>query len=186
MPAQPRIIPPPPKGAFWVFAYGSLMWNPGFEYTACREARLYGYRRSLCILSYNYRGSREFPGLVFGLDAGGSCIGRVYRVDKSRRRETYDYLMKREMIQRVYKPSWLAVRTATGPVTALSFVADRRHQQYTPDMSERQLIDRIKRARGRRGSNVDYVVNTCRHLEALGVCSEKLARILDAVTSQDA
>lgn len=180
-PSESRIVPRPPKGAFWVFAYGSLMWNPGFEYTVRREARLFGYRRALCILSYVYRGSPEFPGLVFGLDAGGSCVGRVYRVDASRGLATYDYLMKREMVKDAYKPTWLPVRTRAGPVTALCFVANRRHPQYASGMGERQLIERIRRARGRRGSNADYVVNTCRHLEELGVCSDALARIRNAV-----
>lgn len=171
----------PPPGPFWVFAYGSLMWRPGFEYTSCRAARLFGYRRRLCILSHNYRGTPDRPGLVFGLDAGGSCVGRVYRVGRSRSRESFDYLMEREMVQGVYRPSWLQVNTPSERVTALCFVADRRHAQYAPDLSEGEIIDCIRRARGRNGSNVDYVVNTCRHLEELGIRCPELARIRDGV-----
>lgn len=181
MAANANLVPPPPEDAFWVFAYGSLMWNPGFEYSASRSARLFGYRRTLCILSYIYRGSRRRPGLVFGLDAGGSCSGRVFRVSRSRRLETYDYLMEREMTQGVYRPSWLQVNTPAGRVTALCFVADRGHEQYVPALSEQQIVDRIRRARGRSGSNIDYVVNTCGHLEDLGIRSRTLARIRDAL-----
>lgn len=177
-------IPEPPQEAFWVFGYGSLMWAPGFEYTCRRQARLYGYRRALCVLSCVYRGTAELPGLVFGLDAGGSCIGRVFRVDKPRRLAVYDYLMEREMIQGVYQPLWLPVNTADGRVTALCFVVDRRHEQYAPHLTEREIIDRIRRARGRRGSNIDYVVNTCGHLEELGLCSRELTRIRDALTGE--
>lgn len=181
MTANAHLIPEPPNDAFWVFAYGSLMWNPGFEYSTSLGARLFGYRRTLCILSYVYRGSRNCPGLVFGLDAGGSCMGRVFRINKSRRLETYDYLMEREMIQGVYRPRWLQVNTSSGRVTALCFVADRGHEQYVPALSEHQIVDRIKGARGKGGSNVDYIVNTCGHLEELGIHSRKLARIRDAL-----
>lgn len=174
-------IPEPPKDAYWVFGYGSLMWAPGFEYSNRRPARLYGYRRALCVSSCVYRGTKDFPGLVFGLDAGGSCVGRVFRVDKPERLRVYDYLMKREMIRGVYRPLWLPVDTPGGRVTALCFVVDRNHEQYTPDLTECQVIDRIRRARGERGSNVEYVINTCGHLEELGIRSKELARIRDAL-----
>jgi len=182
MVANAHLIPDCPDGAFWVFGYGSLMWHPGFDYTDRVEARLYGYRRALCILSYEYRGTREAPGLVFGLDAGGSCVGRAFRVEASRRAQAYDYLMEREMITGVYMPRWLNVHTRSGPVEALCFVADRRHEQYTRALDEQEMARRIRKARGRRGPNLDYIVNTCRHLEELGMCSPELARIRDTAT----
>jgi len=159
----------PPKGSFWVFGYGSLMWRPGFDYTSRRQARLYGYRRALCILSYVYRGTRDQPGLVFGLDKGGSCVGRVFRAGPSTYREAYAYLMEREMIRGVYKPRWLTVVTRSGRVTALCFVVDRRHEQYAPSLPENRVVDMVGHARGRQGSNVEYLLNTCRHLEELDI-----------------
>ena len=127
--ANAHRIPEPPEDAFWVFAYGSLMWAPGFEYSVCRQARLYGYRRALCVSSCVYRGTAEVPGLVFGLDAGGSCVGRAFRVDKPRRLQIYDYLMEREMVRGAYRPMWLPVNTPAGRISALSFVVDRSHEQ---------------------------------------------------------
>jgi len=177
-------IPEPPGDAFWVFGYGSLMWTPGFEHSRHYPARLFGYRRALCILSYVYRGTRERPGLVFGLDAGGSCIGRVFRVERDCRLEAYDYLMKREMISGAYQPRWLPVATPEGRVAALGFVANRRHEQYVPDMSEHEIVEQVRGARGRRGSNIEYVVNTCGHLEELGIRDRHLSRIRDAVATQ--
>ena len=179
--ANAHRIPEPPKDAFWVFAYGSLMWAPGFEYSIRLQARLYGYRRALCVSSCIYRGTTDFPGLVFGLDTGGSCVGRVFRVDKPHRLRTYDYLMEREMIRGAYRPLWLPVGTSEGRVTALCFVVDRNHEQYTPDLNETEMIDRIRRARGKRGSNIEYVVRTCGHLEDLGIRSRELLRIRDAL-----
>jgi cation transport protein ChaC len=173
-----------PKDAFWVFGYGSLMWKPGFEYTSCRQARLYGYRRALCVLSYIYRGSPDYPGLVFGLVTGGSCVGRAFRVAKPRCVATYDYLMQREMIRGVYKPCWLPVRTPAGRVSALCFIADPGHEQYVWGMSEAELVSRIRRARGKGGTNIEYIVNTCHQLRDLGIDAPELARIRDAVAPE--
>lgn len=179
--ANAHRIPEPPAQGYWVFGYGSLMWAPGFEYADMRQARLYGYRRALCLSSWVYRGTMDNPGLVFGLDAGGSCVGRVFRVDASVRLQVYDYLMEREMVRGAYRPLWLPVQTPGGRVTALCFVVDRGHEQYTPHLTEREMIERIRSARGKRGSNVEYVLNTCGHLEALGIRLRELARIRDAL-----
>lgn len=179
--ANAHRIPEPPRGAYWVFAYGSLMWSPGFEYSSRRPGRLFGYRRALCVLSCVYRGTEDRPGLVFGLDAGGSCVGRVFRVARERRLEIYRYLMEREMVRGAYRPLWRPVATPGGRVTALCFVVDRGHEQYAPGLGEAEIIERVRGARGRRGSNVEYVLNTCGHLEELGIRCPELARIRDAL-----
>jgi cation transport regulator ChaC len=54
-----RLVPPPHD--FWVFAYGSLMWNPEFPHQEVRAARLLGYHRAFCVYSHHYRGTRERP-----------------------------------------------------------------------------------------------------------------------------
>jgi cation transport protein ChaC len=64
----------------YVFAYGSLMWDPGFRFTERRRGLLRGYHRAFCIYSHHYRGTPQSPGLVLGLDHGGACRGIVYRV----------------------------------------------------------------------------------------------------------
>lgn len=87
---------------FWVFGYGSLMWNPGFEFMERAEALVYGYRRSLCVRSFVHRGTRDNPGLVLGLDRGGACRGMAFRISPEKWDEVIDYLRARELVTKVY------------------------------------------------------------------------------------
>ena len=98
------------KNDFWVFGYGSLMWRPGFAHVETIRARLYGYRRCMCIYSYVHRGTPEKPGLVLGLDTGGSCLGIAFRVPADMTEEVIAYLREREMSNRVYHEKWLRLR----------------------------------------------------------------------------
>jgi len=86
------------NGHFWVFAYGSLMWRPDFVFVEKRPARLDGYHRSFCIYSTHYRGTAERPGLVLGLDPGGSCQGIAYRVEAALEGPVRAYLDERKSI----------------------------------------------------------------------------------------
>jgi cation transport protein ChaC len=105
-----RLVPPPHD--FWVFAYGSLMWNPEFPHQGVRPARLLGYHRAFCVYSHHYRGTRERPGLVLGLDRGGSCLGRAYKVRAADGAEAAAILDERERRGGVYDPRWVEVRFA--------------------------------------------------------------------------
>ena len=155
------------------------MWRPGFHYVQKELARLYGYRRSLCVWCHEHRGTPTNPGLVFGLDAGGSCSGIAYRVADCEKRNVLQYLYEREMINPVYVPRWLPIRLGQcRKVRALTFTTDRSHAQYAGHLSEEQTALVVQRACGRSGCNVDYLTNTVTRLAELGIRDRFLMRIV--------
>jgi glutathione-specific gamma-glutamylcyclotransferase len=157
-------------GDFWVFGYGSLMWRPGFGHVETRRARLHGFRRALCVLSHVHRGTPDRPGLVLGLDYGGSCVGLAFRVPGELREEVTAYLRERELVTNVYLERTLAVRLENGPaVTALGYVVDRSHPQYAGHLDVEEAVARVSGAVGQSGRNEEYVENTVVHLKALGI-----------------
>jgi cation transport protein ChaC len=167
------------KRDLWVFGYGSLMWRPGFPFAEVRPALLRGYHRALCIYSHRYRGTPERPGLVVGLDVGGSCIGRAYRVAAKDRREVLAYLDEREMFAGVYARHLLPVRIDGRRVTAVAYVTDRRHAQYTGRLAPERAAALVRQGIGKEGSSLDYLRNTVRHLDELGIKDGPLHRVLE-------
>jgi glutathione-specific gamma-glutamylcyclotransferase len=159
----------------WVFAYGSLMWRPGFEHCERRPALLRGYRRRLCLYSDHYRGTAEKPGLVLGLDEGGACRGVAYRVDAERREAALGYLREREMLGGAYRESWPTVELDDArEVTALCYVAIQTHPRYVPEMERETMLAVVRQGVGTMGPDVDYVLATHDHLEAMGVVDPDL------------
>jgi cation transport protein ChaC len=157
-------------GDFWVFGYGSLMWRPGFAHTETRRARLHGYRRALCVRSFVHRGTPERPGLVLGLDRGGSCLGLAFRVPGDLRDEVTSYLRARELVTQVYLERVLPVRLDTGEqVAAMTYIVDRAHPQYAGALDEEDAASRVAGSVGVSGPNEEYVFNTVTHLKALGI-----------------
>lgn len=157
-------------GEFWVFGYGSLMWNPGFEFVESAQGRLHGYRRSLCVRSWVHRGTQERPGLVLGLDRGGSCLGMAFRTRVEDEEAVVDYLRRRELVTHVYLERRLPVRLADGRrVTALTYVIDRNHMQYAGALDPTHAAEVVASARGQSGPNDAYLLNTLSHLREMGI-----------------
>lgn len=163
----------------WVFGYGSLIWRPGFEFEEQLKARLSGYHRSLCIRSFVHRGTPERPGLVFGLDKGGSCVGMGFRVRPELREQTIHYLRERELVTNVYRETVQAVRLADGrTVHALTYVADRGHAQYAGRLDAEEAAHIVARSHGQSGANRDYVLSAQREILALGLRDAWLDRVV--------
>ena len=155
----------------WVFGYGSLLWNPGFEVDAQQVGVMHGYARSFCMRSIHHRGTSEHPGLVLALDEtkDARCKGVALRVKAGAEPETLAYLRERELISSAYLEKNLDVHLSSGEVIeAVTYVIDPDHVQYCHlDLEEQAQV--ITRAVGDRGPNTDYLHNTAGHLVELGI-----------------
>lgn len=170
------------KTDFWVFGYGSLMWSPGFEWTERVPAVLSGYHRALCILSVHHRGTPERPGLVLGLDKGGSCRGLAFRVTPDRRDATIAYLREREQVTSVYVETTHRLRLNDGRIVeAIAYTADRTHSQFVRGLSHDALLERVRHGVGISGRNPDYVRATYIEMKKLGINDPKLTKLVTAL-----
>lgn len=161
---------PQTRTDLWVFGYGSLMWRPGFTFEERQGATLKGFHRSLCVLSHVHRGTPDRPGLVMGLDRGGSCRGLAFRVASGHAAETVRYLREREQVTSVYLERVQPVRLDDGRrVLALTYVVDRGHAQYAGRLPRPDLIALVRAGVGQSGANPEYVVQTHAALQELGV-----------------
>ncbi|SMX40492.1 gamma-glutamylcyclotransferase [Maliponia aquimaris] len=153
----------------WIFAYGSLMWDPSVAFDEIRHARCAGHQRSFCLWDDGGRGSREAPGLMPAIDLGGSCEGLAFRIPREKLEHETFVLFRREMLAPVYRPLWLTLDTVAGPVEALGFVANREHESIKPGIPLRDQARMIAQAQGLFGSNFDYLSDLHDHLEVLGI-----------------
>jgi cation transport protein ChaC len=171
----------------WIFAYGSLIWDPEFSYAESEAALLHGYHRSFCVYSYDYRGTPAQPGLVLGLDRGGSCRGMAFCLQSDSLAEAIDRVWLREMSGRpVYDMRLLPVRTGRGMHRALAFTVLRDCPDYAGRLSLDEAARLILGAVGRRGTCRDYFENTLRHFERLGLADgplRSLAKRIEALAA---
>lgn len=164
--------------SMWVFGYGSLLWNPGFEVAESVLGTLPDYARSFCMRSIHHRGTVADPGLVLALDhqAGKACEGVALRVAEGREAQTLAYLRERELISSAYVEKELAVDLADSRrVRALVYVIDEAHEQYCGDLALEEQAQIIARAVGGRGPNTEYLFNTADHLASVGLHDADMA-----------
>jgi len=161
----------------WVFAYGSLMWNPAFHYAEERSATVHGYHRRFCLIAPFGRGSRERPGLLLGLDRGGTCRGVVFRIAAAQVAEELDIIWAREKVADGYRPIWVRVRTETEVLPAIAFAIDDSLPTYAGRLPQEEIARRIAAASGKLGHCADYLEDTVAHLEQRGIHDRALTAI---------
>lgn len=164
----------PRPGRIWVFGFGSLMWNPAFHYVERRTARIHGYHRQFCLWARAGRGSPERPGLMLSLEAGGSCTGVAYRLDKREAATELDVVWRREMFTMAYRPVWTWARTPKGPEPAIAFAANREHERYVPGLDDEVIARYLATGAGPMGRCCDYLFDTVAHLRQLGIRDRRL------------
>jgi len=169
-------------GHLYVFAYGSLIWRPGFAHVAAHPALLRGFHRRFCLWSHHYRGTPERPGLVLGLDRGGACRGLAYAVAGRDAPAVLAYLDERELpdgLEQVYHRRILPLRLLGSgrQVRAVTYVANRACRMYCGPLAPERAAAVIAAGQGKTGTNRDYLLNTVQHLRQMGVRDVGLDRI---------
>lgn len=176
----------PPGQELALFAYGSLIWNPAFHFVRREIATVRGYHRRFCLWTELGRGSPDRPGLVLGLDRGGTCRGVLYWIAAHEIEAELDVVWRREMVTSAYRPSWVMAQTTAGPVRALTFVIDRKHERYTGRLDDEAIVTSIATACGPLGPCADYLFHTTAHLDELGIADRSLRRLCRAVREAQA
>ncbi len=127
------------------------------------------------------------PGLVFGLVRGGSCRGMVFEVANSDWEAVRAYLQEREQVTAVYRDVMRPVRLADGSkVSALAFLVDERHEQFAGTLTLEQQLTMVRAGVGLSGRNIDYVLNTARHLAELGIRDRPLMALAEMLEQEAA
>lgn len=157
------------EGDIWVFAYGSLMWDPGFFFDEVRVGRASGYQRKFCLHMNMGRGSPDLPGLMAALDDGEYCDGLVFRITAEQVDHETAVIFRREMISHGYVAIFVPVETDQGPVEALTFFVNKDGDRYAGDLGLDTSAQMIATAKGINGTNIDYVDNLYDQLQLLGL-----------------
>jgi len=164
----------PPNSDVWLFAYGSLIWNPIFKFVEQRIGTIYGWHRRFCLWVPRGRGTPENRGLVLGLDRGGSCRGIAYRIAAADVSSELPLLWRREMVVGSYIPRWVGVFDGDQTLPAITFVINRLHRAYAGKISLETTINSIATASGELGPCADYLMQTVNGLMQVGIKDQPL------------
>lgn len=173
-----------PGEDIWVFAYGSLIWNPAFHYDEAILGTIYGHHRAFCLWVYLGRGTRDNPGLMLGLRPGGAARGLAYRVRAEAIEEELSIIWRREMLTASYTPRWVKAHTDRGPIDAVTFVINAEHDRFADGLSEGQVAGYLAKGKGMMGTSAEYLFSTVDHLKELGIVDRPLFALAKAVRAE--
>lgn len=165
-----------PEGDVWIFAYGSLIWNPIILSVESRKARIEGWRRSFCLATASGRGSPDNPGLVLGLDTGGTCDGVALRLEEDHLLHELELLWRREMVAEAYIPRWVDLLDEDGARfgSGIAFTMNPLANTYAGGLSREATVQRLATAAGSIGSSADYLFRARDGLRALDMWDDLL------------
>lgn len=165
----------PEGGPLWIFAFGSILWKRRFAVAEERPARVHGWHRKFCLgPDMRYRGNPQAPGVMLSLDRGGQCQGKVLRMAEAGREAALVNLLENEP---PLPPAWVTAMTPEGPVKAIAFVMTKDFRGYCGALCEEEVADRLASSVGMWGTMAEYLMNTVRHLEEMGIEDSYLRRM---------
>ncbi len=175
-----------PGAPCWLFAYGSLIWNPEVPHVAEMRGEARGWHRAFCFRVTRFRGTCAQPGLMMALDRGGQCGGMLYRLADDDLDQQINKLFRREFTVKPAncQPRWITVASAQGNVRAIAFVMNRQAAAYTGKLSPEATADILSIACGHWGPAAEYLHNTVAHLEAKGIHDRHLWQLQELVAER--
>lgn len=173
-------------GPIWVFAYGSLIWNPEFDFVEQRVCKAHGWRRSFSLVIERWRASPQQPGLMMALDYGGSCQGVAFRLPDDDKPKRMERLLRREASyhEDLHAFRWLDVATGGDKLRALTFWAAPRAKGYYLNLPIEEQAAKLARAAGHLGTSAEYLYNTISKLEEHGIHDAYLWRLQKLVAAE--
>jgi glutathione-specific gamma-glutamylcyclotransferase len=177
-----------PSKELWIFAYGSLIWNPLFDYSDRRSIIVEGWQRNFCLLAPVGRGTIDNPGLVLGLEENpeGCCqgIGYCLPIDENLESELL-LLWRREMVVGSYIPTWITARNSNqslgkpdeNEIEVLAFTVNPQHSAYVNNLSTQTVVESLATAQGSLGTSAEYLCNTVQGLLAAGIADQALIEL---------
>jgi glutathione-specific gamma-glutamylcyclotransferase len=180
---QRALASPHHQGDLWLFAYGSLIWNPAVEHVERRIVTVHGYHRRFCLRSRLNRGTPEQPGLVLGLEHGGRCRGVAYRIPSAKVESELRLLWRREMMLGSYVPHWLHAHADGTQFRVLGFIVNHRSSGYAPNVPDPTVIEILARSAGRFGKGLDYLRQTAAGLASSGIVDRRIVRLNELATA---
>ena len=170
-----------PKADIWIFAYGSLIWNPVFHFVERRVGTIYGWHRRFCLWTPLGRGAPDNPGLVLGLDRGGGCRGVAYRIAAANVQSELSLIWRREMVVGSYVPRWVKLVEGKRRLPAIAFTINPLHPLYAGRISPETTVKSLATAHGQLGSAADYLLQTVDGLSAVGIQDRPLMALWNQV-----
>jgi cation transport protein ChaC len=172
----------PPGDDLWVFAYGSLMWDPGFHFDEVRLATLGGRQRRFSYRTAGGRGTPQDPALMLTLEVGdGCCHGLAYRIAAAQVDAELPMVWRREMVRGGYRPTRLGAASPQGDIAVLAFAANPAHPEYVGELPLHETAAIVARAEGVLGSNRDYLEQLAQQLDCLGIDDDYVTLLLRQV-----
>lgn len=169
-------------GDLWVFAYGSLMWDPALDFAEVRRAFAPEHERRFILRdTYGGRGTNEAPGLMAALDIGDGCEGLAFRISAETVEQETDILFRREMIAPGYHAVFIPIDIDNTRHRALTFIADHDTDLIAGDITESEQITCLTTGKGVLGTSYDYLQNVIAHLHDMGIPDPQLDALMAKV-----